>query len=144
MDVLVVPPWSTAGVEMGRKKSAPEVNLTPSRVARLYKLLNALSSAPQTRVALRRKLRVDTRGFYRDLEALRNLGIEIAADSEGRYNLAGPLDDALGRFPLPDPCLNIREALQLVNGIASAQSRLKRKIDALLNGTPFKRPNKPR
>lgn len=129
---------------MGRKKQAtPEVHLTPARATRLYKLLGALSTAPQTRMALRRKLRIDTRGFYRDLEALRKLGIEIAADDDGRYNLSGTLEDALSRFPLPDPVLNVREAMQLVNGVASAQNKLKRKIDAFLKGSPFK-PTKPR
>lgn len=144
MDVVVAPPWSAAGVEMGRKKlPASEVNLTPSRAARLYKFLTVLDSAPHSRLALRRKLRVDTRGFYRDLDALRKLGIEVAPDGDGRYSLAGSLDDALARFPLPDPCLNVREALQLANGGTSVHQRLRRKIDAFLKGSSG-RPNKPR
>ena len=87
---------------------------------------------------------MDTRGFYRDLESLRRLGIEIAADRDGRYNLAGSLDEALTRFPLPDPGLNVREAMQLVNGVASAQQKLRRRVEAFLKASPAGRPNKPR
>jgi predicted DNA-binding transcriptional regulator YafY len=144
MDVVTDWTWSSAGVEMGRKKQpANDLNLTPSRAARLYKLLTVLDSAPHTRLAIRRKLRVDTRGFYRDLDALRKLGIEIAADGDGRYSLCGTLEEALTRFPMPDPGLNVREALQLVNGVASAQQKLKRKVEAFLK-SPTGRPNKPR
>ena len=128
---------------MGRKKqTVPSVNLSPLRAARLYKLLNALSVTPQTRMALRRKLRVDVRGFYRDVESLRKFVIEIETDSASRYLLAGSMDDALARFPLPDLGLNVREAMQLVSGVASAQTKLKRKIDAFLNGTSLKRGKK--
>jgi len=93
-------------------------------------------------MALRRKLRVDVRGFYRDVESLRKFGIEIETDSASRYLLAGSMDDALARFPLPDLGLNVREAMQLVSGVASAQTKLKRKIDAFLNGTSLKRGKK--
>ena len=121
---------------MGRKKQAPAaVALTPPRAARLYKLLVYLTPNTRTRPAILHKLKVDTRGFYRDVEALRRLGIVVALDDKGRYELAGSLDNALTRFPFPDPGLNVREALQLVNGTSAAHRKLRQKIDAFLKGT---------
>lgn len=129
---------------MGKKMMTLDVHLTPTRVSRLYRFLTAISSTPQLRTTLLRKLGLDLRGFYRDLETLRALGIDIRADGEGRYALSVPLEDALGRLPLPNPGLNLRDAMQLIRGVSSAQSKLKENLDALLNGKRFKRPNKPR
>ena len=62
---------------MGRKKvDASTVSLTSLRAARLYRLLTLLGTGPQTRGFLLRRLKLDVRGFYRDLEetALRAAG----------------------------------------------------------------------
>ena len=130
---------------MGRKKvDAPAVSLTSLRAARLYRLLTLLGTAPQTRGFLLRRLKLDVRGFYRDLEALRTLGIEVAAGSDdARYALSGELDDALARLPFPDPGLNVRDALQLANGSTAAHRKLKQRVNSFLNG-PRGGPNKPR
>lgn len=133
---------------MGRKRveAAPVVvSLTPPRAARLYRLLTLLGDGPQTRTSLVRRLKLDVRGFYRDLEALRGFLIEVTATDGNKYALAGELDDALSRLPFPDPGLNVRDALQLANGTTTAHRKLRQKLNSFLNGTPKSaNPNKPR
>ena len=79
---------------MGRKKTdaTPTTTLTAPRAARLHKLLTLLGEGPQTRRQLLTRLRLDIRGFYRDLEALRGLGIEVTAVVGNKYALAGELE----------------------------------------------------
>ena len=131
---------------MGRKavEAVAQVSLTPSRAARLYKLLTLLGDGPQTRTALLRRLKLDVRGFYRDLEALRGFEIEITSTDENKYALTGGLDDALARLPFPDPGLNLRDALQLANGTTTAHRKLRQRINSFLNGSKSANPNKPR
>ena len=121
---------------MGRKKvDASTVTLTPLRAARLYRLLTLLGTGPQTRNFLLRRLKIDVRGFYRDLEALRLLEIDITmTGDETRYALVGELDDALAKLPFPDPGLNVRDALQLSNGSTAAHRKLKQRVNSFLNG----------
>jgi predicted DNA-binding transcriptional regulator YafY len=127
------------------KVDAATVTLTASRAARLYRLLTLLGAGPQTRAALLRRLKIDVRGFYRDLESLRALGIEVTTSGdEPKYALAGELDDALAKLPFPDPGLNVRDALQLANGTTAAHRRLKQRVNSFLNGTRGGGPNKPR
>jgi predicted DNA-binding transcriptional regulator YafY len=130
---------------MGRKKvDASTVTLTSLRAARLYRLLTLLGGGPQTRGTLLRRLKLDVRGFYRDLEALRTLGIEVVAGDDTKYALEGELDDALAKLPFPDPGLNVRDALQLANGSTSAHRKLKQRVHSFLNGPRGGGPNKPR
>jgi hypothetical protein len=131
---------------MGRKKvDASVVTLTPLRAARLYRLLTLLGDGAQTRNFLLRRLKLDIRGFYRDLEALRSLGIEVeTTGDETRYALAGELDDALARLPFPDPGLTVRDALQLADGSTAAHRKLKQRVHSFRNGPRGGGPNKPR
>ena len=122
---------------MARKKvGPPPAALTAQRAARLYKLLTLLGEGPQTRRLLLNRLKLDIRGFYRDLETLRGFTIEVAPGFDTRYTLAGSVDDALARLPFPDPGLNVRDALQLSNGTSPAHRRLRQRVSAFLqNGT---------
>ena len=131
---------------MGRKPpESAAIALTASRAARLYKLLMLLDDGPQTRQRIVTRLKLDVRGFYRDLEALRELGIEIAPNADNKYTLSGDLNQALSRLPFPDPGLNVRDALQLANGTTPAHRKLRKRIDAFLHPTPRAYgPNKPR
>lgn len=131
---------------MGRKKvDASAVSLTSLRAARLYRLLTLLGTGPQTRSLLLRRLKIDIRGFYRDLETLDTLGIEVeTAGEEPKYALIGELDDALAKLPFPDPGLNVRDALQLANGSTAAHRKLKQRVNSFLNGPRSDKPNKPR
>ncbi len=120
---------------MGRKKvDASAVTLTSLRAARLYRLLTLLGGGPQTRASLLRRLKIDVRGFYRDVEALCALGIEVTAGDDAKYTLVGELDGALAKLPFPDPGLNVRDALQLANGSTSAHRKLKQRVNSFLNG----------
>ncbi len=130
---------------MGRKKvDASAASLTSLRAARLYRLLTLLRGSPQTRASLLRRLKLDVRGFYRDLESLRALGIEVNAGDDTKYSLVGEVDDALAKLPFPDPGLNVRDALQLANGSTTAHRKLKQRVNSFLNGPRGGGPNKPR
>jgi hypothetical protein len=123
------------------------MSLTPQRAGRLYKLLTLLDAAPQTRRQLLIRLKLDVRGFYRDLEVLRALGIEVTTGPETRYALSGELDEALEKFPFPDPGLNVREALTLCGGSTPAHRKLRQRVNAFLGPQSHPRPagpNKPR
>lgn len=133
---------------MGSKKADPvPVTLTAPRAARLYKLLTMLGEGAQTRRRLLSRLKLDIRGFYRDLEVLRGLGIEIVAGADNKYFLSNGLDDALSRLPFPDPGLNVRDALQLAKGETPAHRKLRQRVTSFLNGSAHSKtsgPNKPR
>jgi predicted DNA-binding transcriptional regulator YafY len=103
--------------------------LTAERIGRLYRLLRLLD-APQKRDALTRRLRVDVRGFYRDLESLRTLGVAVTL-SDGRYRLDEPMGTALGRLPFPDPQLTLGEARTLAQGRTAAHRKLRARIERL-------------
>lgn len=118
--------------------------LTGPRTSRLFRLLTLLGDGPQTRQQILRKLRIDVRGFYRDLEALRGIGIEIHTQEGNRYALSTRLSDALARLPFPDPGLNLRDAQQLAKGETAAHRKLKRRINSFLGNGSRSHPNKPR
>ncbi len=105
--------------------------VTPERAARLYRLLHLLGSGPQSRSALTRRLRLDVRGFYRDLELLRSAGIAVSLQNR-RYALDEPVEAASGRLPFPDPRLTLSEALQLAKGRTSAHRKLKWQISDII------------
>jgi predicted DNA-binding transcriptional regulator YafY len=105
--------------------------VTAQRAARLCKLLRLLGRGPQTRSALTRRLRLDVRGFYRDLDLLRTAGITVALEG-GRYHLNEDADKAIARLPFPDPHLTLGEALQLAKGRTLSHRKLKQQIAAIV------------
>ncbi len=109
-----------------QRKSHPKKAqlLTAQRAARLCKLLRLLRNRPRTRPALARRLGLDVRGFYRDLEWLRKFGISVVMD-DGRYRLDEDAETAIARLPLPDPQLTLGEAMQLAKGRTAAHRKLK-------------------
>jgi hypothetical protein len=124
---------------------AGSVTLTAQRAARLYRLVTLLGHGPQTRQQILRRLKLDVRGFYRDLEALRGLGVEVTPGEDNRYWLAGDLDDALARLPFPDPGLNFWDVQQLAKGDTLAHRKLRQRINSFLgNGPRSTDPKKPR
>src|SRR5919201_6708631 len=68
--------------------------VSAERSARLYRLLHLLRGRPQSRAALTRRLHLDIRGFYRDLELLRAAGIAVALRDQ-RYVLGESLPKAV-------------------------------------------------
>ena len=119
---------------MARKRptrsSATAKAVTAERAARLYRLLQLLGT-PQTRESLTRRLRLDVRGFYRDLELLRASGIELPL-LDGRYRLQVDVENAIARLPFPDPRLTLGEARQLAKGRTPAHRKLKEQIVAII------------
>jgi predicted DNA-binding transcriptional regulator YafY len=105
--------------------------VTADRAARLYRLLKLLEDGPHTREELTRQLRLDVRGFYRDLELLRECGIHLAL-RDHHYSLPGAAGDAVARLPFPDPHLNLGEAQQLAKGRSTAHRKLKGQVDQIL------------
>lgn len=110
-----------------RKQPTALKAVTAERAARLYRLLKLLASGAQTRTGLSRRLGLDIRGFYRDLELLRSSGIELPLE-DGRYNLAEEAESAIARLPFPDPHLTLEEATQLAKGRSKAARKLRGQI----------------
>src|SRR5262249_35948001 len=124
---------------MGKKRASPtpapppaaRASVTAERFARLHLLLTLLARAPQPRDALVRRLKLDVRGFYRDLEVLRQAGVTVVL-AGGRYQLVEGLTEAQKRLPFPDPLLTVGEALQLSQGRTAAHKRLKQLVERRL------------
>jgi predicted DNA-binding transcriptional regulator YafY len=110
------------------RPAPPRTSVTAERFARLYRLLQMLAPGAQTRAVIIRRLKLDVRGFYRDLVFLRAAGINVTLTG-GRYGLADALDDALARLPFPDPRLTLGEARQLARGRTLAHRHLQQEIN---------------
>lgn len=118
---------------MAKKKAssgAAVVAVTLERAARLYRLLSLLGRGPQTRAVLTRRLRLGIRGYYRDLEILRAVGITVAL-SDGKYHLREDPAAALERLPFPDPGLTLGEARQLAGGRMRAHKKIREQLDKI-------------
>ncbi len=119
-------------VKKRRQPSSPAARaVTAERAARLYRLLLLLGKGPQTRTALARHVRLDVRGFYRDLELLRAAGIAVGLQTR-HYVLEQPLVQALARLPFPDPHLTLGEAQQLAKGRSAAHRKLKEMLGQIV------------
>jgi len=119
---------------MAKKRSSAtsaQRAVTAERAERLYRLLRLLARGSQTRDALTRRLGLDVRSFYRDLELLRAADIPVPL-RDGRYALDGDVEDALTHLPLPDPGLTLGEAQQLAKGRTPAHRKLKSQIAAIV------------
>ena len=109
----------------------PIPDLTPDRANRLCKMLLALGHGPQAKDTLVKKLKVEERGFFRDLRLIRQLGINVASNGRG-YVLAVSLDDAFQKLAVPDLKISLRDALELSHGHSPAQRRVRRKLESLI------------
>jgi hypothetical protein len=116
---------------MPKKHSARgPASVTPERAGRLFRLLTLLGGGPQTRMTLTRRLRLGVRGFYRDLEVLRLVGILVNLDN-GKYALSEDAAQAIERLPFPDPGLTLGEARQLARGRLAAHLKIRRQLDKI-------------
>jgi len=115
----------------GIKKTSQAKSVTPERAARLYRWLQLLERGPLTRTALIKKLRLDVRGFYRDLELLRDSGIRLSLIRKVYY-FQEKLSAAVCRLPFPDPHLTFEEAFQLSKGRTPAHQKLKVQIARIM------------
>jgi predicted DNA-binding transcriptional regulator YafY len=114
------------------KKPTPEREaVTPERCVRLSRLIQLLASGPKKREALAKRLHLDVRGFYRDLDLLRKSGVTVELEG-GSYHLLQELDEATDLLPFHDPLLTIGEVRQLSKGRTTAHRKLKQKLEHIL------------
>lgn len=97
------------------------------RAVRLHKLIGILAEATRTRAVLLQKLKIDIRTFYRDLELLRECGIDVELTNR-KYRLKTEPAHASEVLPFPDPSLSLGEAEILAKG----RTRVHQKLRALL------------
>lgn len=114
----------------GRSRS-----VTAGRVARLYRFVQMLANGPVSRPVLLRRLGLNQRGFYRDMELLRAVGIRVYP-REGRYFLEPDLDTAMDLLPFPDPRLSLGEAQRLARGTTAAHRALRQLVEQITRPVP--------
>jgi predicted DNA-binding transcriptional regulator YafY len=107
-------------------------SLTAERFTRLHRLVLYVGASARTRDELLAQLGLDVRGFYRDLELLRGVGIDIQFTG-GKYNLVEPAQTAAARLPYPDPRLTLGEMRQLSRGRSRLHQQLQEQIDQLMS-----------
>ena len=112
-------------------------SVTGARVARLYRLLKLLAAGPLTRPVILRRLGLNQRGFYRDIELLRAAGVRVVPH-EGRYHLEPNFATAAARLPFPDPRLTLGEAERLARGTTAAHRALKARVEQIVQPLPRK------
>ncbi|HEV3203987.1 MAG TPA: hypothetical protein VGY77_06380 [Gemmataceae bacterium] len=121
---------------MAKKTSAKVIPaakmVTAERAARLYRLLKLLGEKPHTRKSLTHRLHLDLRGFYRDLELLRESGIHLSLEDR-LYSLPEPLKEILSRLPFPDPRLTLGEAILLSKGKSKVHKKLRDLVGQIKN-----------
>jgi hypothetical protein len=113
-----------------RRANPAVAAVTLDRAARLYRMLTMLGHGPQSRASLIRRLRLGIRGYYRDLEALRAVGITVQF-SGGKYHLVEELASAIDRLPFPDPNLTLGEARQLAKGRSKAHRKIHEQLEKI-------------
>ncbi len=119
---------------MGKKRITPPAAaraVSLERAARLYRLLRLLENGAKTRAAILKRLRIDIRTFYRDLELLRDCDIEVALQNR-RYALTDDPAAAIKKLPLPDPTLTLGEATILAKGRTQVHRRLKHLLKQIM------------
>ncbi len=112
------------------RKTDSTGTITPERAWRLLRLVKFLSEGSKTRAALIRHLGCHLRGFYRDLEILREVGILIEQIG-GQYVLKDRLDLALEKLPFPDPGLTLGEAIRLAKGKTKAHQKIQQQLQSI-------------
>jgi predicted DNA-binding transcriptional regulator YafY len=115
---------------MANKRRDDLRSVTTERATRLYALITLVAEAPRARQELIRRLRMDIRGFYRDLNLLRAAGIELVM-SEGKYRLDQSRASAYAMLPFPDPRLTLGEAREVARGRSAAHRKLTRLIGSI-------------
>jgi predicted DNA-binding transcriptional regulator YafY len=95
-----------------------------------------LADGPVSRGELLRRLGLNQRGFYRDIELLRAAGIRVIP-RDGRYMLQPGFPAAVDLLPFPDPRLTLGEAQRLARGATAAHRSLRKRVEQITH-TPRK------
>jgi predicted DNA-binding transcriptional regulator YafY len=117
--------------KQGQRNRRAAHSVTAARVARLFRLLQLLAHGPVTRPNILRQLGLNQRGFYRDVELLRTVGIRVVP-REGRYHLDPNFTTAVELLPFPDPGLTLGEAQRLARGKTTAHRALQARVDQII------------
>jgi predicted DNA-binding transcriptional regulator YafY len=120
---------------MADKARQRSQSVTAGRVARLYRFIALLKRGPAGRATLLRRLSLNQRGFYRDMELLRAAGIHVEA-CDGRYRLIPNFQAAVDRLPFPDPRLSLGEAQRLCRGNTAAHRTLRAQVHRITRNRP--------
>jgi predicted DNA-binding transcriptional regulator YafY len=120
------------GKSSGQRSRGRSHSVTAARVARLYRFIRLLAKGPMLRTVLLRRLGLNQRGFYRDIELLRAVGIRVQPD-DGRYSVMPGFEAAVNLLPFPDPQLSLGEAQRLARGNTSAHKTLRRRVHEITN-----------
>ena len=119
---------------MARKRTRAAASsqraISAVRAGRLFQLIVLLATPGKPRPAILRRLSVDLRGFYRDLEKLREFGVEVSVQGQ-QYRLETSFESAVARLPFPDPRLNLHEAILLAKGKTAAHRKLRSRIERI-------------
>ena len=111
---------------MEKRKALPDpgFGISIDRAGRLYNLIAALAEGAQSRASLMRRLRSGVRTFYRDVDLLRSVGVDLRTEADG-YSLHSSIEDALACVPFPDPELTFGDVMTLMRGRSQAHRKLK-------------------
>ena len=104
--------------------------VSAERRLRLFRLLQILAKGPATVALLRKRLRLDVRSFYRELELLRMAGVQVEVVN-GRYVLEESYAKSLDCLPIPDPQLTFGEARTLAKGRLPVHRRIKDQLKSI-------------
>ena len=120
---------------LSKRSRSQAHSVTAARVARLYRFVRLLAAGPVARPVLLKRLALNQRGFYRDVELLRAAGIRVVP-RDGRYALALTFAAAVDLLPFPDPRLTLGEAQRLAKGSTAAHRSLRARVGQITNAVP--------
>ena len=111
-------------------EKASTIKITTQRCSRIYKLLLLMAKNRSKRSAILKKLKIGSRTFYRDLDLLRECGLNIDLNDHG-YRLKNSIDDSLQCLPFPDPHFTFHDAVVLSKGRSKSHQKLKQQIEQM-------------
>jgi predicted DNA-binding transcriptional regulator YafY len=101
-------------------------SVTVERASRLARLLKLTSTkTPKTRDDLILRLKVNVRGFYRDVKLIRECGVQLHAEKD-KYHLTEDLSAAQGKLPCPDLGLSVSDLQSIARGSSETHKRIQR------------------
>lgn len=105
------------------RRRASAGHITLGRAARLYRMVTLLAARPRRRPELLSTIRIGLRTFYRELDMLKRLGVQVKLDGKA-YTCRTTAREAEELLPFPDPQLSFAELAELATGSGSAAQRL--------------------
>lgn len=106
------------------RSTAKRAHISRDRAGRLYKLLKALANDPASRAQLLKSFKVGLRTFFREIDFLRECGVQIETGEFG-YTPITSIDDALLQLPFPDPDLSFGDVVALMKGRSPSHQTLR-------------------